>query len=365
MVGVFSLIQYLAAASNANGAAANGISQAQASSTDLSQLLAQNNQIMAEGGSSSTVTSTMPVKTSASTTLQTQAQVQTKKPRLIAKAPATPTMLPKPAQPQTQTQPQPQPQSANIIGSFMSILNNFLSIQNEATNSDQSSTPTETNVTTTTARPETATSTATSTQPTQATAPPPPPTPVTPITPPALSFALPYIVNNFSDLAGWQGTWGSVSVADGALDIGATTSTNGAEAVLTNSSDWTNYLATIKLNWIKGQTFSLIARRNPNSNVSCQFTSGGGISIKTTINGRQTLLGQGMEPGFTPTQPATAWIQVNNDRVQCGLNDAVVKDYLYYGLPPELLSGGIALNAWDPQIGNAEIQVKSIKVEGL
>ena len=147
--------------------------------------------------------------------------------------------------------------------------------------------------------------------------------------------------------------------------MSATTSTTGAAALLADSGDWTNYVATVKLNWVKGQTFSLIARRQADSNVSCQFTDGGGISIKTNINGRGTLLGQGMEPGFTPTQPVTAWIQVNGDRVQCGLNAAVVRDYLYYGLPPALLTGGLSLNTWDPQLENAEIQVRSVDVEGL
>jgi hypothetical protein len=188
----------------------------------------------------------------------------------------------------------------------------------------------------------------------------------------APALALPYTVMNINDMSPWERSWGAVAIqpsADGAttvLSIGATSSTTGGEAFLLHSDAWTNYMATVALTWPKGETFTLVARYHEGkNNVSCEFLNTGGIFINSTIDGRRTLLGQGMVNGFNRTQPITASIQVNGDRVQCGLNGSIVNDYLYYGLPQNLLSGGFDVETWDPQMGNAQILLNSISVTPL
>jgi hypothetical protein len=176
--------------------------------------------------------------------------------------------------------------------------------------------------------------------------------------------ALPYVVNNFSTMMGWQGEWGDVSIESSSLAIGATPSSTGGEALLLNSDTWTNYLAKVVVDWQSGQTFSLIARYNPGmDNVSCEFLSSGEISIYRTINGQRTLIGMGTVGGFSPDMPVNASIQVKDDRVECGLNGGIVKDYMYSGMPAVLLSGGFDIETWDPTPGKAQILIQSVDVE--
>jgi hypothetical protein len=178
------------------------------------------------------------------------------------------------------------------------------------------------------------------------------------------TLTLPYVVNNFSTMTGWQGEWGDVSIKSSSLAIGATPSSTGGEALLLNSGAWTNYLAKVIVDWQSGQTFSLIARYNPGmNNVSCEFLNGGGISMYRTINGQRTLLGMGTMNGFNANAPVTASIQVKDDHVECGLNGNVVKDYMYSGMPTSLLSGGFDIETWDPTPGKAQILIQSVDVE--
>ena len=62
---------------------------------------------------------------------------------------------------------------------------------------------------------------------------------------------------------------------------------------------------------------------------------------------------------------AQAYIQVNGDRVQCGLDGSVVPDYNYIGMPEQLWTGGIGFDTWDPQINNSQIIVKDVEGTGL
>ena len=181
------------------------------------------------------------------------------------------------------------------------------------------------------------------------------------------TIALPYSASDFTDLAGWQHEWGSVNATNGTLSIGAATTTTGGEALLTNSAGWTDYLATIDFSWQKGETFSIIARYQPNrNNVSCEFMNNGETSVYETINGQRSLLGMGTAANFTPTQTTTvAWIRVKGDRVGCGLDNSIVNDYMYRGLSPVLLSGGLDLETWDPTPNNAQILVQDINVVSL
>jgi len=363
MVGVLRAIQYLADTSNAsNGVAANGVLQADASSSRVN-LLAQSDQILAEVNASSSASSTVtaPTSTAAKSVAVKPVKTSTINPpkKIVPQSPQPQKTTPTPTK---VTTPASNP---GIFDSFISTLSNLLSVETQTSSqansqaqaSTTNATPTTTATTTSAPAITPATSSMATTTPPTPKPTPPPPTPT--------ARNLPYTIKNFSDTSGWQGIWGAVSVADGSLDIGATTSTTGGEAFLADAGDWTNYRATVQLNWLKGQTFTLIARYHDSDNISCSFTNGGAISIKSTVNGNATLLGQGMEPNFTPTRPVTAWVQVKDDRVQCGLDSAVVQDYLYYGLTPALLTGGIALQTWDPQIGNAEIDVTKVDVEAL
>jgi peptidoglycan/xylan/chitin deacetylase (PgdA/CDA1 family) len=183
----------------------------------------------------------------------------------------------------------------------------------------------------------------------------------------SVHLSLPYQETNFSNDPNWEKSWGVLAVdQSNFLDIGANASTTGGGALLAGSSAWTNYIFTATLDWVKGQTLSLLARYNDNNDdVSCEFDNTGSIRIYRLSGGQQVVLGQGTAPSFSTLNDVTVSIQVNDGHVQCGLDSSIVPDYINWGMPPQLLQGGIGFDTWDPQANNSQIIVKQVSVTPL
>jgi hypothetical protein len=180
--------------------------------------------------------------------------------------------------------------------------------------------------------------------------------------------ALPYSINIFSESQGWKNAWGNISIATDSLTISSDNADTGAGIILGGGDGWTNYIFTATVDWIKGQTFSLMARYSSGSNyVMCSFDDEGNVSIFRTSDGQQQLIGQGAVANFSTQNPAQspvvqASIEVRDTHVQCGLNGGMVPDNLYSGMSQELMSGGIGFTVWDPDDGNSQISVTNISV---
>ncbi len=211
---------------------------------------------------------------------------------------------------------------------------------------------------------------ATSTAPATTTAPVPTPPPValaTTTVQATTTITVPFSQNGFSDMAGWQRTWGSVAVASDSLEIGATTSTagtTGGEAILPGSSDWNNYVFTATIDLVSGETFSLEAQRDSEGDYfSCSFSNGGDIDDYLNEGDNQYSLASGHASDFAFGTPVTASIRVVNGQVACALNGATVPESVSYGLPTGMLSGGgIGVLAWAPTPGTAELLLEDISV---
>lgn len=102
-----------------------------------------------------------------------------------------------------------------------------------------------------------------------------------PVEPEKKSVKLPYQSFDFSD---WKRVWGEVSTtSSGRLLIKAATTTSGAEALLINSDDWTDYRLTASL-IVSNGGITLIGRYADNGNYfSCNFDKNR-VTIEKHVN---------------------------------------------------------------------------------
>jgi hypothetical protein len=208
--------------------------------------------------------------------------------------------------------------------------------------------------------------------PVMPTAPPTPPVPTaTPAPTATTTKTIPYTISTFSQNQGWKDWWGNFLIATDTLTISSNNADNadtGAGGLLGGGDAWKDYTFTATLDWVKGQTFSLMARYSSGKNyVMCGFDDAGNVSIFRTMDGNQQLIGQGSVANFSTQNPVQssiiqASIQVRGTHVQCGLNGGIVQDNLYAGMSQTLMSGGIGFTVWDQTTGNSKIIVKKIDV---
>lgn len=174
--------------------------------------------------------------------------------------------------------------------------------------------------------------------------------------------SLPYL-DDFEDNNGWIKTWGGFSLKNNSMILGSDASTTGGEIFLDGSYSWRNYIFESKINWIKGNSVSLMARYKDDENyTACDF-SDDDVRIEQRLNKRNRVMVK-IEKVFNfPKTGAKLGIRVNNDKVECLIDNRVVA-YTYY-LSPILSNGGIGFKTWDPQVNNSEIIIKEISVKEI
>ena len=178
---------------------------------------------------------------------------------------------------------------------------------------------------------------------------------------------LPYSPSEFS-ASDWTGGWGSFSTASGTMDIGSSASSTSGAIFLSGSNLWTNYILTAYVGWIKGDLFTLVARRADGANfVECVFSYDTTAQVQMGINmvsdGQSTPIAESQDfidtAAHVPHIGAIVSMEVRGDHVQCDMDNAIVSGKVSGNV---LTNGGVGFETWDPQAGNSEIVVKNVSV---
>jgi len=184
---------------------------------------------------------------------------------------------------------------------------------------------------------------------------------------PAIEKTLPYFSDGFKGDE-WEKLWGSFSVADGALSIGAGASGTGGGVLLKGSNSWKDYVLKTKIDWLKSETFSLISRYRDSDNYAvCSFSDyGRGASLAQVIGGKATVLAENyflQIPYFTPWLNVNLGMKVKDNHVECLVNDGWVLRFDSGELPK---TGGIGFETWDPADSkNIQVQIKDVSAVSL
>jgi hypothetical protein len=172
----------------------------------------------------------------------------------------------------------------------------------------------------------------------------------------------PYSSSNFSD---WTGTWGKVgTTTSGTLEIKADKNTTGAQAMLTNSNEWTNYKQDVKV-LVKQGIISLFSRYIDDKNyLACTF-SGKNIQIIQMLNGKSTVVASATlkEAPYTLYfyNEMTISMRVKNKTVGCGMIGSE-DNITFTSIDDKLLKGGIGIQTWLNSPGVAGIELKNVNV---
>lgn len=161
----------------------------------------------------------------------------------------------------------------------------------------------------------------------------------------------------FSAGASWQASWGNVQVSNGALQLQAPRVATGAEAFLEGTAAWHDYLFTAQLTLGKGATVSLVSNyRNGENEVLCTFGSGR-VSIRQEVDGEVIRLFEGKNPKRVLAEGSELGMRTTSDMTECLVEGVVVAQAKI-----QQSWGGIGVQIWDPELGNAETTVARVSV---
>lgn len=173
---------------------------------------------------------------------------------------------------------------------------------------------------------------------------------------------LPY-QDNFEKYNGWIKTWGRITFGDSAIRIGSYPGTIGSLVFLDGSNLWENYVVKSRVDLVKGQTFSLLARyKNDNNYVACVFTPGS-IRIEQMVDGGKKVTREQKE-NFRPIDKnREVGIGVHGEDVDCYADGKIaISGYNISGIAER---GGIGFETWDPEVNNSEMIIKEVSVEEI
>jgi len=181
----------------------------------------------------------------------------------------------------------------------------------------------------------------------------------------ALPIYLPYFIKEFNITDKWKSLWGEFFIKNNLLHISSGNSAVSGFTVLEGSDEWTDYLFKTKIDFIKGTSFSLVARYKDAKNyVFCSFSNyGKTVAIYQVLNGETKTLGRTPVlpvPYFTPWLDLNFSIKADRNNIECLINDNwALKDKI----DASLKSGGIGFKIWGDKMNSNEVIVKEINVK--
>jgi hypothetical protein len=174
--------------------------------------------------------------------------------------------------------------------------------------------------------------------------------------------------NEFADGDGWGNWWGAMSENGGVLTVGASASTTGGGALLEGSNSWSDYTFQANVDWIKGETFGLVARYvDPGDYLLCDFDEPAPgtvyMSLRQYVNGVGTNLATGDVPNYEQVGGVgiDAILEVSGGQASCSFNGTVVSTF-DLSAASNIQSGEIGFTTWDAAMDNSEIIVHTIGV---
>jgi len=159
--------------------------------------------------------------------------------------------------------------------------------------------------------------------------------------------------------SGWQSDWGIMGIGSDGMSLAAGTSTTGGLAVLDGSYTWANYEVEAPVEWESGYVMVLFDLQSEQLGRACVFADNGIVQLQQRTKDDILILRETKVKGLKPGSHTIG-------AVSAGKTTACVFDGDYVidaTLPPA--SGGIGLEAWAPQSGQAQALFKEVTVSSV
>jgi peptidoglycan/xylan/chitin deacetylase (PgdA/CDA1 family) len=152
---------------------------------------------------------------------------------------------------------------------------------------------------------------------------------------------------------GWQNGWGLMSLTDQGLRLSAAASTTGSLALLDGSYTWSDYTVEMPIEWTTGYAILLFDMQNDREGRACVFGADGLVQLQDRTKD-DILIRRELRIPDVSGGTHTIGVVTNGTTTACTFDGKYVIDAT---LPA--LSGGVGVEAWSPELGAAEVFIKS------
>ncbi|MFZ2886244.1 MAG: polysaccharide deacetylase family protein [Minisyncoccia bacterium] len=162
--------------------------------------------------------------------------------------------------------------------------------------------------------------------------------------------------DDFSINKGWIRAWGANEIGRNNFLLRAEPENSSASTFLDGSALWDNYSFDISANWQTG--FAVVTADVLDSKTyhACAF-SPGSVLLQRIVGGTTETLAEKKDARITNGDNVRLGIRVHGSTIECTWNfESVLEDY------SRDFSGGVGIQAYNPELGTAQLQVTSVIV---
>ena len=162
--------------------------------------------------------------------------------------------------------------------------------------------------------------------------------------------------DDFTSNKGWIPAWGNLDLGRNNLSLQASENTSSASTFLDGGALWDNYTFDATVNWDEGSVLILADVLHSKTYHSCAF-SDGEVRLQETKDGETHVLATKKSSAITYSDSARMGIRVHGSVIECTWDYASqIEAYT------RTTHGGIGIQVWDPELGNASVQVSNVLV---
>jgi peptidoglycan/xylan/chitin deacetylase (PgdA/CDA1 family) len=162
-----------------------------------------------------------------------------------------------------------------------------------------------------------------------------------------------------SEKNGWQSDWGIMGFGTDGMSLAAGTSTTGGLAVLDGSYTWQTYEVEAPVEWESGYVMVLFNLQSEQLGRACVFGDNGTVQLQERTKNDILILRETKVKSVKPGSHTIGAVSAGNTTA-CVFDGEYVIDAT---LPPA--SGGVGLEAWAPENGQAQALFKNISVTSV
>ncbi len=158
---------------------------------------------------------------------------------------------------------------------------------------------------------------------------------------------------------GWQSDWGIMGLGSDGMSLAAATSTTGSLSVLDGTYTWANYEVEVPVEWEKGYVMVLFDLQSGQLGRACVFADNGNVQLQQRTRDDILILRETKVKSVSAGSHTIGAVSAGNTTA-CVFDGEYVIDAT---LPPA--SGGVGLEAWSPNAGEAQALFKNVQVASV
>lgn len=160
----------------------------------------------------------------------------------------------------------------------------------------------------------------------------------------------------------WLRSWGSLSFENKGMLVGSDNTSVGGTVFLDGSKTWKDYQVTTNLKLVKGSDIFLICRYLDDNNYIMLHINDKTVNIEQRIKGVDQILSKTVNRYQNENGIYDLGILVKGLSISGIVNGKSIISAIE--IDGRLQSGGVGFKVWDRTVGNAQIKINQIKIEG-